>query len=89
MRRLRGGYIAVLQTAGSSNFMSMISPFSILSTLCTVVLYIYKACDGVKENREECKRFCDHANLVLKALQSRCTGETPAEFTERLLGLQR
>ena len=68
---------------------NLMNPLSILSNSLAVLVYIYTVCEAVKENREECRRFCDHANEVLEALQARCVGDLPPNLMHRLISLPR
>lgn len=49
-----------------------VEPLSLISNTVSTVWTIYKMCKTVKENREETKRFCRHANSLLETIQSRC-----------------
>ena len=64
-------------------------PLSLVLGIRRVVWEIYKASEGVRQNREECRRLVDHANEIFAVIQEgiNAGAESPA-LTRILLRLQ-
>lgn len=62
----------------------MSDPLSIASTVFSIIHYLIKVADQVKENKEECKQLCQHAQLVMDVIQTESRGQVPPRLSNRL-----
>ncbi|PSS36758.1 hypothetical protein PHLCEN_2v1389 [Hermanssonia centrifuga] len=44
-------------------------PLGTVKAVIGAINYLYAASEKIKENGEECKRFCTHASLVMELIQ--------------------
>jgi hypothetical protein len=66
-------------------------PFTVtvLSTLASVINYLYAASEKVQQNREECRRLATHTDVVLKLIKGEIDRGVSPALLERLHSLKR
>ena len=78
--------ISLLVTWPSSDPMD---PLGTAQAVLKAIEYLRSIVDKVKQNKEECKRLCDHASSIMALVQAECTDGVPAKLAARLGKLER
>lgn len=64
-------------------------PLSTLQTLAGVIKYLWDASQKMKENKEECRRLCEHTKYIMDIIRDETKGELPPKLDVRLRQLTR
>lgn len=59
-------------------------PLGTVQALVGAIKYFYDASEKAKENRQECKKLCAHANSVLDIIRDESKGNIPPKLVDRL-----